>query len=168
MGKKLDKSFRAFAITLAFILAVLVAGCSVHNGNQGILRLSGEINDMFETHQVKDEYNYYYTGRDARPDAILGVDKKYKLRSSLWKPVELTSGQLGQWIDMMTDHRGFSIRTYGAEVLGPGNEPIGIWYSPWSWTTVRLVGNDEVVIHTPTGEPFYPKMGVTFRGKKDW
>ena len=168
MGKKNEKTLRGQVAVLTFVLAGFVAGCSLHGGNQCIIRLSGRINDMFESRQVMDEYNYFYSGRDAVPDAILGVNQKYTLRSSLWKPVKLTSGQLGQWIDMMTDHRGFSIRTYGAEVLGPDNELIGIWYSPWSWTTVRLVGDNEVIIHTPSGEPFYPKMGATFRGRKEW
>ena len=171
MNKKIatkEKMFRRGATILAFLFSILVAGCSVHSGKHGVLQLRGKIDDIFESHQVMDNYNYYYSGRDARPDAILGVNKKYSLRSRLWKPVDLTSEQLRLWVDMMTDHRGYSVRTYGAEVLGPGGEHIGIWYSPWSWTTVRLEDDNNVIIHTPSGEPFLPKRGLMLRGRGEW
>ena len=158
--------FSKIAAFVAIVAGLLSYGCA--GANDGVIRLSDRVNDLFESHRVLEDYNYYYSGRDARPDAVLGVNKKYTLRSRLWKPVDLTPSQLAQWIDMMTDHRGYSIRTYGAEILGPNNEPIGIWYSPWNWTAVQLQKGDQVVIHTPARKSLTPKPGFFFGNDEDW
>ncbi len=166
MKKPNAKSDRARIAVVAVVAGLLTYACAgTHNG---AIRLSDRVNDLFESNRVLEDYTYYYSGRDARPDAILGVHEKYTLRSRLWKPVDLTPSQLAQWIDMMTDHRGYSIRTYGAEIVGPGNEPVGIWYSPWNWTAVELQENNQVVIHTPAKEPLAPLPGLVFGRDKDW
>ncbi len=151
-----------FTPIFVFMMVISCAGA-----NYGGLRLSNEVNKMFESYQVPDNHNYYYSGSDARPDAILGVHKDYTLRSKLWKPVELTPDQLKLWVNMMTDHRGTDIRIYGSRVISHDGKDIGIWYSPWNQTTVRMEDDRHVVINTPTGSAIDRKRGLLFGVEKD-
>lgn len=151
-----------FAVIFVFTLVMSCVGASY-----GGLRLSNEVNKIFESYQVLENYNYYYSGSDNRPDAILGVHKNYTLRSELWKSVELTPDQLKLWVNMMTDHRGTDIRIYGSRVISPEGKDIGIWYSPWNQTTVRMEDDRHVVINTPSLSPMHRKRGLLFGAEED-
>ena len=135
---------------------------SCAGANYSGLMTSNEVNIIFESFQVLDDHNYYYSGSDNRPEAILGIHKDYTLSTRLWKPVNLTSEQLKLWVNMMTDHRGTSFRTWGARVIVPDGKQIGIWYSPYSWTSVKMKDDRHVVINTPTPFPTERKRGLMF------
>jgi hypothetical protein len=154
------KIFMFFGMVIFF--STLVLACT--GANQGGLRMSRDVNNLFESYQVLDNYNYYYSGPDARPNAILGIHDDYTLRSDLWKAVDLTPDQLRLWIRMMTDHRGTSLRTYGARVIAPDGKDIGIWYSPWNWTAVRMEDDRHVVINTPVESPMDREKRFFFWG----
>jgi hypothetical protein len=158
--KKLNipKIFVYFLMSIFFIILTMSCVGTNYSG----LRMSGEVNNLFESYQVLDDYNYYFSGPDARPNAILGVHKDYTLRSNLWKPVELTPDQLKLWINMMTDHRGTALRTYGSRVVALDGKDIGIWYSPWSETAVRMEDDGHVIINPPTRSPMDRKRGLFF------
>jgi hypothetical protein len=160
ISSKISVSFLVLIYFSTFFISCVGA-------NYGGLRLSRDVNSLFESYQVLDNYNYYYSGSDARPEAILGVHKDYTLRSNLWKPVEMTPDHLKLWINMMTDHRGTSIRTYGSRVIDPDGKDIGIWYSPWNRTTVRMEDDRHVVINTPSRSPMDRKRGLFFGNEND-
>jgi hypothetical protein len=153
-----SKIFMSWGMVIFF--SILFIACTV--ANRGGLRLSRDVNNLFESYQVLDNHNYYYSGPDARPNAILGIHKDYILKSNLWKPVDLTPDQLSLWIRMMTDHRGTTLRTYGAHVVAPDGKDIGIWYSPWNWTAVRMEDDRHVVINTPVQSPMDREKGLFF------
>jgi len=150
---------------LSIFFSALLISCA--GGNYSGLRLSNDVTRLFESYQVLDNHNYYYSGSDARPNAILGVHKDYTLRSNLWKPVQVTPDQLRLWINIMTDHRGTSIRNYGSRVVAPDGKDIGIWYSPWNQTSVRMEDDRHVVINTPSPSPVNRKRGLMFGVEKD-
>ncbi len=148
-----------FPLSAAVIfIAVVASACGA--GNYGSVRLSREVEKLFESYQVLDHYNYFYSGSDAIPDAIIGIHEDYVLQSQLWKPVDLTREQLQEWIFLMTDHHVYSAMTYGAELLDSEGKTIGIWYSPYDQTVVKMVDDRKVVVHTPVGEPFERKKGM--------
>jgi hypothetical protein len=162
--KKLISSKIFMTCVMVIFFSTLFIACTI--ANQGGLHLSREVNNLFESYQVLDNYNYYYSGPDNRPNAILGIHKDYTLRSNLWKPVDLTPDQLRLWIRMMTDHRGTTLRTYGARVIAPDGNDIGMWYSPWNWTAVRMEDDRHVVINTPVRSPMDRERGLFFGGEK--
>jgi hypothetical protein len=161
---KTTKIFVLFLMSVFFVILIISCAGMSYSG----LRMSGEVNNLFESYQVLEDYNYYYSGPDARPHAILGVHKDYTLRSNLWKPVDLTPDQLRLWVNMMTDHKGTALRTYGARVVAPDEREIGIWYSPWSQTAVRLEDDGQVIINTPVPSPVNRKRGVFFGMEADF
>jgi hypothetical protein len=130
------------------VTVFLYVGCT--GGNYGMVRLSSEINRLFESHQILQDHHYYFTGSDVRPNAILGIQRDYVLVSRLWKPVNMTSEQLKKWIDLMTDHRGFALRIYGCRILDSSGRQAAIWYSPWIATGVSFGPGNEIRVNTPT------------------
>jgi len=68
---------------------------------------------------------------------------------------------------MMTDHRGTTIRPFGSRVVAPDGKDIGIWYSPWKQTRVRMEDDRHVFINTPTPSPDNRKRGFIFGLEKD-
>lgn len=145
---ELDKKKMPVIVTciLFIVVQAAITGCS---GSYGRLKPSLEIEKMFEEHKVLDDHRYYYSGSDVKPNAIIGIDNSYTLNSTLWKPVDLTSEQLKKWIDFMTHYRGYSLTNYGSLILDPTGKRLGVWYSPWNWTTVKMESDKSIVVHTP-------------------
>ena len=96
--------------------------------------------DIWHSYQILPNYHYYYSGPDARPFYIIGIDDRFHLKSNLWKPVDLTPEQLEKWINI-PPRVGYSPRLYGADITGPNGERIGLWYSVRDW---RLLGTASV------------------------
>jgi hypothetical protein len=138
-----------YKITLGLLLLGLMTVFSGCFENYGRLRLSKEVDQTFEKGIVMPDYKYYYSGGDARPWAILGIHKNYKLQTSLWKEVDLDSERLKNWILFMTEFRGYQYRTFGSRVLDPEGKQIGIWYSAWFITPVKMLGGNEVAVYPP-------------------
>lgn len=118
--------------------------------NYGLLKKSTEVNDMFVSHQVLPDHKYYYSGSNAAPNAIIGIHNDYTLESKLWKPVDLTTEQLKKWLNNMLRNRDRPATTWGAYITGPGGKKIGIWFSRWNRTTIKMLDGNRVQIHTPS------------------
>jgi len=135
-----------YAGWIVLIIAMCLSACSA---NYGYLKRSLDASDTFEKFEVLPDYTYYYSGSDFKPNAILGIHKDFSLRLKLWKKVDLNSKQLQKWVSNMTSYLGYSLVNYGSDIYAPDGRKIGIWYSPWHWTTVKMGNDNEVIIHTP-------------------
>ena len=139
--------YKVFLSTFVFMLAIVFSGCS---GNYGRLDLSLEVEKTFENAEVLSDHKYYYSGGETRPRAILAIHNSYKLRTSRWKEVDLKSEELKKWILQMRDFLvGYSFRTYGSRVLDPEGNQVGMWYSAWNRTPVKMLGGNEVAVYAP-------------------
>ncbi|MBL6996663.1 hypothetical protein [Desulfobacula sp.] len=154
MNKIKDLYKKRIPLLVSCILFVVVqvafAGCS---GSYGRLKPSLEIEKMFEEHKVLADHSYYFSGSDVNPNAVIGIDNNYTLNSKLWKPVNPTSEQLKDWIDNMTHYRGYALTNYGSVILDSTGKRLGVWYSPWNWTTVKMESAKSIVVHTPDMNP---------------
>jgi hypothetical protein len=144
----------------AWILLIgLVAGCASKQEsreNSGILKLSIEVSKIFESYQVLPEYRYYFYGSATKPRAVMGIDRNYTLSTRLWKEAaDLTPERLKGWVEQILGFMPPS-RTYGAYILGPAGEQVGIWYSPYPDAPVSVQPDKrvEVIPHTS-----FPKAG---------
>ncbi len=150
MIKTIDLYKKKIPLIVTCILFIVVqtafTGCS---GSYGMLKPSLEVDKMFEEHKVLADHSYYYSGPDAAPNAIIGIDNNYKLNSTLWKPVDLTSEQLKKWISFMTHYRGYSLINYGSLILDPTGKRLGVWYARCNVTTVKMESDNSIVVHTP-------------------
>lgn len=141
-----------FLTVSAALVGMLLMALTACSPNYGRLQRSREVTRSFETYQILPHYKYYFSGPDSEPYAILGIHRSYELRSSLWKPVDLTTRKLKNWIYWMRDRQGFYANPYGFLILTPAGKQAGIWYSPHR-TPVRFEENNGIVVRTPLPPP---------------
>jgi len=113
----------------------------------GKLKRDRDANQTFQTYKVLSTHNYYTSGHADIPYAIIGVDKKYKLRPGIWQEVQLTTPMLRNWVSKMENIYGYP--PYGSIILDDEGKQVGIWYSSKQWTTVIIEAENEIAILAP-------------------
>ena len=140
-------------ITVSCVFLILSSfGCAgLHSGSYGKITPDRNVTQAFETYQVNPDLNYYTSGSDIYPHAIIGINKNYTLRSELWKKREFTPGILKNLVeDMQFKVMQFYETPYGFDILDNDGNDIGDWYSIFSATTIVKTGKDRsVMIITP-------------------
>jgi hypothetical protein len=145
-----NRFIRPFPIIIILMLIVITFwGCS---GNYGHIQRSREAGRSFENFQIYPDHNYYISGPANIPYAIIGIHRDYTLKTSLWKRVDLTSEQLRMWLDLgMQGTLGFP--PGGSYIFGPDGQKIGLWYSIFRGTVVKMENGNIVVVHPPSSYP---------------
>jgi hypothetical protein len=140
---------RLLAISAIFIF--VISGCFE---NYGRLRRSAEVQAMFETGQLPSEYNYHFYGSRNHPYAVMGLEPDWTLRSRMWREVELSTEEFKYMTKWVWEDLGY--HKYGADILNPQFEKIGIIYTS-SWMAAVKVDKDtktvEVMPHVKTNDP---------------
>ena len=146
---------------LGLALAALIAGCAV---KQVTFRENNAINASFETAEVLPGYQYYYSGPEAEPFAILGIRHNLDFEQGLWKKIDLTEAQLKKWL-LHFDIRARSteLKYYGNILFGPNGEEIGIWYSFLRWVPARVTEEGRIIIHIPSNTIIHSLQGEHVR-----
>ena len=141
-SEKSDSLFYAWvqwpAIVICTSLFFLLFSCATQN--IGKLQPSDDITKIFEDHQLQPGYNYYFYGLQGIPDAIIGIQTNYSLRTDQWRQVDLTAQTLKTWISRMQAVQ--LVRPQGAWILDHEGNPVGIWFSGMRQTAVRLQQNN--------------------------
>ncbi|MFH1983128.1 MAG: hypothetical protein ABIL58_14895 [Pseudomonadota bacterium] len=126
---------------------VLTVGCTATYGR---LARSRDVDDQFTRSEVRTGYRYYSFGSQNAPLAIMGIDGRYTLATSVWTPLEnLTPEILKARVEGMTDQLGFSPANYGGVLLTPDGTPFGIWYSRYADATIAFGENNTVSVTPP-------------------
>ncbi len=118
------RSLWLFKLSLAVSLLFLTAGCMK---NYGRFTLDAQVKQTFQKGASQPGYRYFYTGREGIPYAIIGIDKGYTVPSKLWIAFEPQPSQLKK----KASHIYYSEHDnpYGAHIVSPSGEIIGVWYS---------------------------------------
>jgi hypothetical protein len=147
------RKWSVMQMAAGILMSSLLAGCAANQqarGNFGTLKPSREVDQIFQKHQVLPEYKYYISGSVTKPQAIIGIDRNYTLDTRLWQAAEnLTSEQLKKWVDQMLLFRP-QLYTFGAYILGPNGERVGIWYSSYNHTTVAVHADNRIEVVPPS------------------
>ncbi len=123
-------------IVLVACMMVTLSGCLQ---NYGRLNRDAKIQQAFESNQVPPEYEYFFYGNPNWPYAVMGLDRDYNLRSRTWRTVEPDTDKFSHmtrflWAD-------FNYYPYGANILDPQGQKIGIIYTS-SWMAAVKVDKD--------------------------
>ncbi|MBI5580869.1 MAG: hypothetical protein HY895_17085 [Deltaproteobacteria bacterium] len=122
------KSERLYGIIgLLALAAVLVAGCS--GANRGGLRNSREVGREFEIFHADPNYRYWYYNQENNPYAVVGLQQPYRIEDINWRELDPSSKTFEKVIGLV---QSFPVRgsfTYGAYILDPQAQQIGMWYS---------------------------------------
>ncbi|MBW2560858.1 MAG: hypothetical protein JRE40_08395 [Deltaproteobacteria bacterium] len=134
-------------ITCVLVLLVSAGCASLHAGNYGRIIPYGDVTGAFETYQIDPDLNYYISGSDVCPNAIMGLSRNYVLNSTLWKRVLMTPQTLDDLVSRMQME---DPHQFGFALFDNKGHRIGVWYSILSAPTVLWMEDDHtVVIVTP-------------------
>ena len=133
---------------LCLISFAALCGCSE---NYGRLQRSREVDQIFKTYRVLPDHQYYYTGPEGRPDAIMGIQNEYTLETTQWTQFNASDDILKKWVDTINFHHSTRVRyyPYGFFILDPAGSRLGIWYSIWDGTTVIMKDDKHIQVFPP-------------------
>jgi hypothetical protein len=131
-----------------------VAGTTALKKNWGKIVPDDEVRNSFETYQVSADLDYYISGSDVYPFAVMGLNKAYTLDSDLWKKIELTQAKLQELVlSMKSKAVNFGQSLFGFAILDDQRKKIGVWYSIlFAATSVQMKGENRVMIYTPDSD----------------
>jgi hypothetical protein len=125
----------------------------------GSLAASSEITQAFDGYRMDPDLNYYFSGSETWPDAIIGVNKAYTLHSTLWRKIVATPEAFKNFVSGMKSRPSTSA-LHGYAVLDDKKRPIGVWYSMFGVRGyVRMESEKTVDIGTPIN-PIRPELSA--------
>jgi hypothetical protein len=145
-------SIRSGCFTLLLAACLGTAACTHQLFRDfGRISFSSETTRAFETYSINEDFNYYISGPDTYPSAIIGLHRDYRIDpQSLWKRVEMTPEMMQKIVSSMKENSSARLHfLYGYELLGPKGQPVGVWYSIQTARTC-LQMKDEVTVRLDT------------------
>ena len=127
-------------------MAVIFAGCAAPIS--GRLQSSPEVTGVFQNSRILPDHQYYISGFQRVPYAIIAVDNNYQLRAGRWQPIDMDPTSLNQLIYRMESVYSLNPRG-GLEVLDPEGNRLGAWYSSQYQTRVKREKDNRIVVVNP-------------------
>ena len=148
--RKNQGSMTMGGVTLAVALIFSIGLLSACAGGGDYGRLIGAkdaYNPMREGPLGGPDYLYYKTPDEAQPNAVIAIHKGYTLDAGDdWTPIDVSGEQPQAW-GVYTGGMG-SVPLL-IEIQGPKGQHIGLWYSVWASTVVKMVGENKVQVYPP-------------------
>ncbi len=143
---------------LLLLLCLGVLSCSgSHLRNYGqILPTGGESREL-ENGVVRPELRYYTSGSDLYPNALIGLNRDYRLDpKALWKELPMTPEKLREIVGFMKAKASeYGQYQYEFALLDPGGKKIGFWYSILTARTfLRFEEDGTVMLLAPELETY--------------
>jgi hypothetical protein len=130
--------------SMAIAVLLILPGCM---SSYGRLKANPELTDAFTNRRaLPPDYIYYYCGRENLPYAVVGIDPAYQFEDRVWFKIETKeevykkAASVVAWND---------IWSRGAEILDPSGNRIGIWFSYYQHTTVKVGPENKVTVYNP-------------------
>jgi len=120
-------------------------------GRYGTITPDTKVAKALESFQISADLNYYISGADHYPNALMGLNKKYTLDSVLWKKINPSPLRFRELIlNMQVRARQIGEFQYGCAIFDNKGNQIGTWYSILLAGTPVLMKDDQhVEIYTP-------------------
>ena len=147
-----------FLIALVVVAIVLFAMFKWRASAQyGKIEPNGKVSEAYGRFRVDPDLNYYISGSDVHPNAIIGIDKAWTLESDLWKKKDLDSQRMKELVQNMQAKSAERILTlHGFDIFDNRGTKIGDWFSIMGVTTiVEVTGEKTVIVHTPPVDMYH-------------
>ena len=133
---------------LVVSLGLATTGCM---DSYGRIQKDASVTDMFTQSRLPEDHRYYTIGRENQPWAVIGIDPSYTLLSKIWTPVPAGSEDLTQRIqNVWSEPAGNLLHPpAGGVIYSPEGKPIGLWYSGYAFTNVKMSGENGVYVYSP-------------------
>jgi len=139
------KNHLVFKSLILALNALIFVGCSTPIS--GRLEGSPEATEVFRKNQILANHDYYISGDQRIPLAIIAIDNKYQFKTSRWRAIDMNSTQLSQLTYRM--EQVYSINPRGAWIMDNDGTRLGIWYSSQRQTLVKRDRENRVVVVNP-------------------
>jgi hypothetical protein len=106
-------------------------------GSYGKLISSPAVLDQYQRQILPAGFQYYYCGRAGLPYAVVGIDDTYRFNDRLWFKID-TMDQVYEKIRHLSDLHPDATDMRAADILDPGGNRIGVWFSFYHHTPVRV------------------------------
>jgi hypothetical protein len=141
--------------SLVLLLAFFVLSACAPCVDCGRIVLNHNVTNVFDTATINPNYRYYYSGNDAEPDAIMGLQKEYSLTGGYWTEVELTKERLAWWIESIDTSQSLYVdKPNGFEIRHPEGGVVGHYYSRLEWLVVKFPEPGVIYVSTPDALPW--------------
>jgi hypothetical protein len=117
----------------------------------GKIKPSHDVTTAYESFSVDPELNYYISGSDTYPNAIIGIDKTWVLKPDLWKKKDLSSQDMKELVQSMRSKAlEQNIMLHGFVILDNQGRKIGDRFSILGLNiTAEIAGEKSVTIPPP-------------------
>lgn len=128
----LSKQARRGAPFLAGMLLLTVfTGCMQTFGR---FSKDDQVREAFRNGTVPAELNYFYTGRETMPYAIMGIDPSYAVPSAFWIAFDPQPERLRDISSNLYGRDRYD--PYGFNIVAPDGAFVGIWFSNLNFASV--------------------------------
>ncbi len=122
-------------------MVYLMTGCAA---NYARFQIDDQTEQAFKKYEMIDGFQYYYSGRENTPSAIVGIDPAFEFTSTLWTAIE--PSLFKTMVDRMYPP-GYG-RLYGANIVAPDGRKAGVWYSWVPFHSAKVDGG-KILVHSP-------------------
>lgn len=134
---------------MSAFLVLLISGCAT--GPR--FTPSHDVSIQFEDGSLLPDHSYYVGGPESKPNAIVAISEAYQLDSDHWRPVTLTPESLKAIVDQVGFVFNAENKTAfipnGARIVTAGGEAVGVWYSVYTYSQIRLLEGNRVNLSYP-------------------
>lgn len=132
---------------LVFLMSMTLVFAGCGSVTYGRLENSPEVTQVFKDGKILSNHQYYVSGFQRVPYAIIAIADKYQLQPGRWQPLDINSTALNQMVYRM-DHV-YSLIPRGAWILDHEGHRLGVWFSSRYQTTVQREKNNQVMVASP-------------------
>jgi hypothetical protein len=117
----------------------------------GSLQASDSVTRAYEKYDLRPELNYYSSGPDAYPRAVIGIDRSLILDSDLWKQRNFDPETFRETIQNMQGRALSAMQLlHGFEIVDQRGARVGTWFSVLDVrTTVQMLKEHRIRIDPP-------------------
>ena len=141
MQKRSAKFYWAIVLFLFF----LMAGCMESYGR---LKSNPDVEKFFHGREKLPDFNYYYSGRSNLPYAVIGIHKDYKFNDRVWMQIDDQSDVYHKIENLMPSPENDYFKI-GADILDPSGNKVGIWFSYYQYTVVKVYPDKRIDVLNP-------------------
>jgi len=152
----LRTDLRNTLILLSLSLALMLsAGCGAFSlKNYGDMRPNGSVMASFENYEAIDGLEYYFSGPDSGPTALIGIDKTYIFENELWHRIDDPASELKEIVrNMKWRASEYALDLFGFDIRDNQGNDIGDWYAILdSMMPVKMTGEKHVTVYPPPND----------------
>lgn len=121
-------------ILVLLACAAIMSACAASYGK---LVSSPVSRDQYQQQTLPSDLQYYYCGRSGLPYAVVGIDDTYPFNDRLWFRIDTMDDVYKKIYNLSDLHPNASFMR-AADILDPAGRRIGVWFSFYHHTPVRI------------------------------